>query len=58
VRTVPPGGCCRLCNFLSAWRLAVRVPRQAVWELIAPSGTCPQLGDLAAEISSRWTSWV
>jgi len=26
----PPGGGCCVCVFLGAWRLAVRVPRQAV----------------------------
>jgi len=38
MKTVPPGEI--------AWRLAARVPRQAVWKLAAPSGTCPPPGDL------------
>jgi len=47
VGTFPPGGCCRLCNsFGGAWRLAARVPRQAVWKLAVPGGTCPPPGDL------------
>jgi len=58
----PPGGVdglagrwFKLCVFLGAWRLTVRVPRQAVWMLIAPSGTCPSLGDLAVVSPSCWT---
>ena len=45
VGTVPPGGSCRLYDSWGAWRLAARVPRQAVWKLVAPSGTCPPPGD-------------
>ena len=46
VVTEPPsGGDCDYV-FLGAWRLAIRDTRQAVWELAAPGGTCPPLGDL------------
>jgi len=61
-RARPPGGgdCTagRWLNnlgFLGAWRLAVRIPRQAVYKLLAPSGTCPPLGDLAIVSPIRWT---
>jgi len=32
METIPPGGSCRNCELWGAWRLAVRVPRQAVWK--------------------------
>ena len=46
METVPPGGSCRSCDLWGAWRLAARVPRQAVWKLAAPGGTCPPPGEL------------
>jgi len=44
-RVFPPSGIGSVVHFLGAWRLAVRDTRQAVWELAAPSGTCPPPGD-------------
>jgi len=34
--------------------MAVRVTRQAVWELAAPSGTCPTPSDFTAAVRSCW----
>ena len=60
-RACPPGGVdCSARRWLQngwllgAWRLAVRVPRMAVWELLAPSGMCPPLGYLAVVSPSSW----
>jgi len=36
IRVVPPGDTCRNSSIKGAWRLAARVPRQAVWKLFAP----------------------
>ena len=46
MRVIPLGGTCSEENFLSVVRLAVYDTRQVVWELAAPSGTCPPPGDL------------
>jgi len=34
VWTILPGGGSKLCDFLGTQRLAIRVPRQAVWKQI------------------------
>jgi len=39
VRVVPPGDTCSGSGIRGAWRLAARVPRQAVWKHILPNGS-------------------
>jgi len=48
------GGTCSFEWFWGAWRLAVRVPRKAVWKWVVRSGTCPPLGDFATVSSGGW----
>ena len=54
VWTIPPGSVFNCWWFWGAWRLAVRVPCQAVWKLVVPSDTCFPLGDLADVSLSYW----
>jgi len=38
VEIVPPGDTCRNSGLQDTWRLAVHVPRQAVWKRVSPGG--------------------
>jgi len=47
VKVVPPSNTYRRSMYIDAWRLAARVPCQAVWKRVSPSGSGAALGDNA-----------
>jgi len=47
VKVIPPGDTRTDNVYCGAWRLAVRVPRQAVWKLVAPSELRTTPGDMS-----------
>jgi len=44
---VSPGDVCNISVLRGAWRMAARVPHQAVWKRVSPGGFGPALNDNA-----------
>jgi len=47
VKVVSPCEVCNVSGLQGVWRLARRVPRQAVWKHVLPSGSEAAPGDIA-----------